>query len=454
MQTQGVAQWIREQLQTNPKLNADDVIAAFPALSKVRRGAVRNYISRARTGNLAGRSVAERERSALKGTCGEVEIEKPVKPTADTTIDEDRAGCAQDYWRGQYTKLSKKYDTALKDSDMTSRLVDLATTLAPRSYVAHPFQAIQAGKVHGKGTPQTAVLVFSDSHVGQVVTREQTLGFGGYNFAVFCHRLKLVENRVLSFVKDKNLTNPTETLFVAMLGDMIHGALQHSSEADQHATRFAQFYAAGHVISQFFRNLSPYFKHVQIETCVGNHPRFGEQHKMPTVNRYSNLDQFLYAYIAALLRDVPNITLPLHCEPFRVVEVEGLMIHLSHGDHLRGGDKALGIPNHSVARQINATTQLFDHHGRRVPDCYLVGHFHRPISIPFARGNFIFNGGFPGLDGYGLDGNFNPVDPFQTFFFIHPEYGVHSKTDIQLARAVDDGTLPYQVPNLDQFPVR
>jgi hypothetical protein len=293
-------------------------------------------------------------------------------------------------------------------------------------------------------TPQSAVLLFSDTHVGKLVTPEQTLGFGKYDFNTFLHRLKYLEESVVSIITN-HTTTPIQELVVAMMGDMLDGALNHSAEVGQVHTLFSQYYGAGHAIAQFFRNIAPHFPSVRVHTVVGNHTRWQNQRKMPTDNRFSNLDMFLYALVEALTRDIPNLKWDLNMQPFQLFDVQGFVFKEAHGDHLRGGDKALGIPNHAIGREISITSQLCSKGGRQAPHYYICGHLHRGIQLPHALGEVIINGGFPGLDNYALTENFNPVDPVQRMFFMHPKYGKTAEYMLSLKFA-KDGPAPYSIP--------
>lgn len=359
-----------------------------------------------------------------------------------TSVEDDVKKYRADYWRQQFNALQKKYERVLSDGSATAQLVEMAESLAPRSYSPMP-SVTRVGQ--GKGSAQTAVLLLSDTHIGQVVTPEQTLGYGGYNFPTFLARLKFLEAGVISILRDHTTTRVDE-LVLCIGGDMIHGALNHGAEAAQHNTLFTQFYAGGHALAQFIRNLAPHVPYIRIEATPGNHPRWGNQHKMPTDNRFSNLDTFLSAYVKALTADLKTVDWNLTTQPFSLFTVYNFLFCLAHGDILRGGDKALGVPNHSVARMINSMSQLKGKLQEASPNYFLTGHLHREISLPHARGSFIVNGGFPGIDSYGLAGGFSPVDPSQTFFFVHPKFGKTAHYNLQLKFAKVDEKPPYEIP--------
>lgn len=358
-----------------------------------------------------------------KGASGE----PGQRPEPSHEADKKKADNA--YWQSQYGTLQREYDKSIKQNVLVDRLIADIKSVAPISYSAAPTMFRGGGNT--KQTPESAVLLFSDTHIGKVVRKEQTLNMAEYNFPTFLARLKFLETRVLSILEG-HTTAPIGELVIPMIGDMLDGALSHGSEAGQRNTLFTQFYAGGHAIAQFLRNLAAHVPLIRIYTCVGNHPRWGTQKKMPTENRYSNGDQFLYAFIQALTLDIPNIEWNIDEQPFAVFKVQGWTFFASHGDNLKGGDAAFGIPMHSMSRQLNSTTQLFHKHGAEVPQYFVLGHFHRPIQLPTGLGDFTVNGGFPGLDGYALTGNFNPVDPAQVFFRVHPKYGKIAEYKLQL----------------------
>jgi hypothetical protein len=360
----------------------------------------------------------------------------------EPTYKEDTARAADSVWKERYGVLNRKYSRAVKENTLVQQLVEEIKSMAPKSYVTAP--AIKPTRVLG-AKKQSAVLLFSDTHIGKVVKPEQTLNFGCYNFDVFLARLKYLEESVISILNNYT-TVETNELVVAMLGDFLEGALIHSVEAGQRNTLFDQFYCGGHAIAQFFRSLARAVPMLRVETVVGNHTRWQNQHRMPTENRYSNLDMFLYALVEALTKDIPNIKWNLNSQPFTIFQVEGWTFYGSHGDHLRGGDKTLGIPNHAIGRQISTSAQLFTKHERQSPHYYVSGHLHREIQLPHALGDVKINGGFPGLDNYALAENFNPVDPTQSFFFIHPKYGKTAEYSLALKFAEVGSRPPYTLP--------
>lgn len=370
-------------------------------------------------------------------------VQTSSTPITTSSVEEDQELSDSVVWKDRFQELNRRYQKALKNNSVTNVLVQDIKEVAPLSY--SPLPAVTSWTPRSDSAAQSAVLMFSDQHVGKFVSPSQTLGFGGYDFDIFLARLKYLEESVLSIVH-KHTTAHVDELVVAMLGDTLDGNLSHAAEMGQHSTLFSQFFGAGHAIAQFFRNLAPHFPKMRIQTAVGNHTRWSNQKKMPTQNRFSNLDMFTYALVQALTADIKNIEWSLNEQPVSVFDVKGFSFMAMHGDTLRGGDKSLGVPNHAFGRQVSVTAQLFAKRGQRPPNYYLTGHLHRGISLPHASGEILVNGGFPGIDGYGLAENFAPVDPIQRLLFVHPKFGRTSEYPLSLRFAKVTNPLPYIIP--------
>jgi hypothetical protein len=372
-----------------------------------------------------------------------IRTELPPVPASESSVAQDLEKQDEAYWHEQFGSLNSKYQKLLKAENVVERLVAQVASLAPRSYTSLP--SVWKSKRRSSGQPQSALLQLSDTHIGKSTSPSQTLSFGTYNFNTFMARLKYLEESVLS-ITENHVTTEVPELVIAMLGDMLDGALAHSNEAGQLDPVFNQFYCGAHVLAQFLRNLAPHFPLVRVYDVVGNHTRFQNQKRMPTKNRYSNFDKFLYALIRELVRDVKNIQWTLDAQPYQRFDVQGFEFFCAHGDSLRGGDKNLGIPNHAVGRLVSTATQLMNKYGKKAPNYYLVGHLHRDIVLPHATGSVLVNGGFPGVDEFGLSEMFTPADPSQKFFFMHPQYGKTATYDISLKFAEVGAVAPYAIP--------
>jgi predicted MPP superfamily phosphohydrolase len=390
-----------------------------------------------------GKTVAEvaeslgRSKKAVERKMESLELKRvPVGPAMPDHVTNE------DHWKDEFKRVCRELTKERKRNVAVNILVEEVKECAPVSYNPAPSVKWPARK---PGKSQSAMLLLSDTHVGQMVSPEQTQGFGQYDFKTFLHRLKRLENTTYSILSEHTNTKVDE-LVVCLLGDMLHGALNHSEEAGQRNVVFNQFFGAAHAISQFLRNLSTLVPKVRIYTTVGNHTRWGTQHKMPAKNRFSNFDQFLYSMLEALTADIPNIEWNLTQQPFAQFEVQGFKFWASHGEELKGGDKAIGIPVHAMGRKISSTTQMLAAQGLAPVNYYIFGHHHKPMTVPHTSGEMICNGCFAGVDDFAFSAGFTPVQPVQKFFFVHPVVGRAATYDIQLKLAAGDGPAPYNIP--------
>src|SRR5689334_21652103 len=86
---------------------------------------------------------------------------KNVPTPTETTVDEDAEAARRDYWRVQHDALKAKYDKVLKHGAAVEQLVEMAASLARKSY--SPAPRIEVVREH-TGKPQSAVLMLTDTH--------------------------------------------------------------------------------------------------------------------------------------------------------------------------------------------------------------------------------------------------------------------------------------------------
>lgn len=364
-----------------------------------------------------------------------------IKPAHKRTLEDDLIERSRGSIEREFKVLKAKYQQTLERVSAVDRLVEKAQDLIV-SYQPMPLlkRKVLPAK---KGSPESAVLMLSDSHVGQVVKGNQTLGFGDYNFQRFAERLKYIEDRVVSILAN-NINTKIDELVIFMLGDMLHGNLAHSKEITRGMTLFDQWHAASHCYSQFLLHISQHVEKIRIYSAVGNHSRFGNQKKMPTEQRYSNFDHFLYAMVKQMVSRQSNIYFNLDNQPFCYVDIKGSKFLGMHGDHLRGGDKQMGVPIHSIARQLSGMTQLYESRGLEAPHYWLMGDKHRKIDLPTVKGEWMVNGSFVGDDNFSLT-LATSSDPMQRFFGVHPKYRTTWSYNLKVKHAPALREIPYQL---------
>jgi hypothetical protein len=314
------------------------------------------------------------------------------------------------------------------------------------------------------GKPEHAVLFISDSHAGRIVKPEETLNFGCYNPFVYCSRLKHLENTVISLLRH-NIVNPVERLHLFFLGDLVDGLLEHGAEIEPRIEVADQVLLATCTFFQMIAAISRVVP-VTVRGVVGNHGRVNpKSKKTPTDGTYSNWDFVVMSQLELLSKfsNLDRVTFELDINATQVTDICGYKWMTMHGHELRGGDKALGICSHAMAKQISSSAQRY---GARLangiqrgtiqdlqsvkenlaPDFFVAAHRHFHASAATARGRFVFNGSFFTDDNYALASNFSPDRPHQMFCGVHEDIGRSWLYDIYLDIAPSLNSLPYVLP--------
>ena len=371
---------------------------------------------------------------AIRGLCRRmgvslVLVHSPAS-LVHTTLDEDRGHVREKLRQKEHVEVRKKYLELVEERELDDRVVELFRSTLGEAYGSkfkievRPFRK----EFNGTSVDEEAMLIISDTHVGKIVIANETNGFGLYNPLRFLAKLQHLERTVTGILQERNncpFGNPIRRLHIALLGDLVDGMLNHSEEIPGHTYVSQQVHLCSLALFQTIARLALQIDEVVIYGVPGNHGRWPNQRKMPTTGRFSNLDTITLEWLQSLfdVSPIKNVRFKLGRSPHQIIDILGTRICCSHGDELHGGDKAMGVPVHAIARQINSMTQRLAARNEPVPRYYIVGDKHKRIELPTARGSFMVNGAWPGVDGYSLAAGFSETLPEQLFFGIHPRFG-------------------------------
>jgi hypothetical protein len=380
-------------------------------------------------------------------------VSLPAKTLADTTVEEDLEASRARILLEEARISKRKYQEVLTERALEDRLVDVfrerLQAFLPSARTPEPafHPVVRMGR-----RPESAALLISDTHVGQVVSSTQTNGFGNYCPRVYCERLQYLQEKVLEVLAQHSAG--IDELHVFLLGDIVHGGLNHGAEREDNCVIADQFQLATWTLHQFLCALAFRVPSIQVHTVVGNHGRWPGQHKMPTKNRFSNLDHLVYSALQLSLKvhGLTNIHLHLNDAPRQVVEIKGSRFLAAHGDHLRGGDRQFGVPIHSMTRDVNATVQRYAAAEDRPVDYFLVGDKHRSMSLPLARGEYIVNGSMVGVDEFAM--SFSPGEAMQLLFGVDEKERKTWSYAIKVGHAPALLACPYSLPEQIQYLVK
>ena len=268
-----------------------------------------------------------------------------------------------------------------------------------------------------------AILLFSDTHAGETVSREETLGLNEYDWQIMLERMARLQDRVLSFVAHRPY--PIKKLHVWLLGDMLSGSIHEelaktNEMADAQATvQFATDTAA------WLEGFADHFDSIDVAGVPGNHPR---RTRKPSAKQAANNDDWIaYKIIELLLKNDARYSFDFPAASFVMRTVaERWRFLIMHGDGIRSSMP--GVPWGGVVRRITVLEQQFS--AAKTPIDYVaLGHFHTANAIDGVSVRTFLNGSTKGVDEYSLKAFGSGRAPTQLLLTCHPRRGI---TDISI----------------------
>lgn len=271
-----------------------------------------------------------------------------------------------------------------------------------------------------------AVLQFSDSHFGEVITLEDTEGLNEYNPDIAKQRIDKCFTETIEYCKEFG----TDVLNIRLLGDLVNGEIHQELLDTSAIDTTASILDLSDYIAKWIKELSNHFRSLKIQATSGNHGRF---HKKPRFKKRNvlNFDYLLYEFIRREVQDiVDEFILPKSF--FKIVDTLGYSFLITHGDILKGGGTSLSPISGTWARDSAKLNGLLQVGGKHF-DYMEIGHFHEYMeSLDFAGARIFVNGSIKGVDEYAIGAVKRMARPSQTIYIVEEAYGVKFKTPIYL----------------------
>jgi hypothetical protein len=271
-----------------------------------------------------------------------------------------------------------------------------------------------------------AVLQFSDSHFGEVITYEDTEGLNEYNPEIAKKRIDKCFTETIEYCKEFG----TDILNLRLLGDLVNGEIHQELLDTSAIDTTASILDLSDYLAKWITELSNHFRSIKIQATSGNHGRF---HKKPRFKKRNvlNFDYLLYEFIRREVQEiVDEFILPKSFFLFH--QTLGFNFLITHGDLFKGGT-GLNPISGTIGRDIEKINGVFKHTGRQFQ--YVeIGHFHTSIlDIPSFSGiSVIQNGSIKGTDEFSLGAVKSGERPIQNIYVVEEDYGVKFRTPIYL----------------------
>lgn len=263
----------------------------------------------------------------------------------------------------------------------------------------------------GQESEATAVVLASDWHVEERVSRAKTNGLNEYSLAISKNRADQFFSRLVKLVNKEKQDVAINHVIIALLGDFITGNIHEELPAlceapPTRAILIAQEYIASGI--QYVLDNSDYALTV-VCTC-GNHARITK--KVHWGNEQENSLEYLMYHNLRQRFEGPRVKFVIseayHC----YVQVYGMTVRFHHGHTIKyqGGIGGITVPVNNKIMRWSKNPMKVD------LDCF--GHFHQLVD----GGQFICNGSMIGYSNMGsLFGGYER--PQQSLFLIDKTRG-------------------------------
>lgn len=267
------------------------------------------------------------------------------------------------------------------------------------------------------------VLLWSDTHAGEVVSEVETNGINAYDWQTMLKRLDRIREGVFSF--QENRPYPVRKLHIAALGDMLSGNI-HDELVETNESPLAECTVQlGEDGSVFIESFLEGFDELTFSGVVGNHPR--AKRKPQAKLAFDNADWLAYRIMELALRKESRISFDVPKAATHPIMVCKRRLLLMHGDGIRS--TMPGVPWGGVMRRVTSLDRQYTSKGMPI-DHYLLGHFHQGNVVD--QGRIMMNGSVKGPDEYTIKAFGYGSPPQQLLATFHPRHGLTDVSFIDL----------------------
>ena len=301
---------------------------------------------------------------------------------------------------------------------------EMARMVAAAITAAEPFKREPWQRPARPGSPVVAVIKFSDWHIGEIIHKAETEGFGYYSWRVAQARLLGIVNSFLAWVETQRAGYRIDRCVVFGEGDYISGDLHRELSVTNEFPVPVQTAHAGLLLGEAILLLSRHFAEVEvIEVGADNHGRLTPkpQFKQKAENSLSYLVHIIANCFTAKL---PNVQAVQLVAMKHLAKVAGYKFLIEHGDVVRAW---MGIPYYGIEREAGREARRRMNGGRGF-HYQSIGHWHVPAWV---AGNILINGSLSGTSEYD-HGVGRHARPSQVAFLVHPKHGVFNFIPFQV----------------------
>lgn len=342
---------------------------------------------------------------------------------AQAEKDAQEALARLEHYKARSEQLERRIKALLAQEGAFAEQMD---RLREAVVAAEPYERVKYDvKDFGSRNEVSPVVKVSDWQIGEVIKKDETEGFGEFNFAIARDRvLGQYAPKIISWTQmHRDAGFPIHTLHVFSEADHISGNIHHELEITNEFTVMEATANAGLLLGEFLSKLSAHARELVVwEMSADNHGRLTRknQAKQGALNNYSWL---VHVIANQYLARHDNVKIIPGRGTKLLADVQGKKFLLQHGHSVKSW---MGIPYYGLERE-KAREAIKRMNTDKTFDYVSCGHWH----VPGFVSGIIINGNLPGTTEFDhMLGRHAP--PSQVSFMVHPKHGFFNFTPWKL----------------------
>lgn len=338
--------------------------------------------------------------------------------------DQKTCGCKSDAFKGkdeQVLYFRRRAELAEADNkklrESLGEQKEILSVIRTTVEAVEPFPNQYQPKSRKKTLPEVAAgICLGDWHTGEVISPEETEGFGGYDFEIEQKRIFNIVDEFLKYVDVQRDIYKISHCAIFGLADWVSGNIHYELEVTNEFPAPVAAVKAGLLLGEVVRRISAHFETVDgFEISIDNHGRFTRknQHKQGGFNNWSYVvNTVANVYASKCSNFTPTVASGMKL----LADVLGKKFLVEHGHTLKSW---MGIPFYGIDRQSGREAM------RRMGtdlefDYQVYGHYHVPN---FMYRRVLMNGSLSGTSEFDSSVG-RHSGPAQVVFLVHPKHGV------------------------------
>lgn len=269
---------------------------------------------------------------------------------------------------------------------MNLKLREMARLEHLKNYLEETVEEIQPIKLpkvkKKKKSDNEAMVVISDEHIGMKIDSK----FNTYNIEIAKERLAKLQKETMNKVEKEGI----KKLYIAHLGDGIHGAIHTTARIESEENVIQQIITLAYMLESFVEKFVQ--KGIEVTFCsvAGNHTR-ALPNKKESLGTAENFERLLTVFLGKAFNQFDNYKQIDDEEGIIVLDIKGKTVVLVHADL----DKGNGV-----------VTKLNDMLNLSI-DYIFTGHVHNAFYKEHGNAVQFGVGSLCGLDQYAISGRFS-----------------------------------------------